>query len=146
MIFNFTHDHQFTTRLQLKGENIETVKRMNILGTIIDDSISWDDNCKQLIRKVNNRMQLLRSVYSFGALNEEMVHLWILFCRSVLEQSCVLWHNSLTQENIQDLERSQKSFSKMILKEKYINYDQALLFLNMDSIEARRATHKCEFT
>ena len=28
----------------------------------------------------------------------------------------------------------------MILKEKYINYDQPLLFLNMDSLEARRAT------
>ena len=49
MIFNFTHDHQFTTRLQLKGENIEIVKQMKILGTIIDDFLSWEDNCKQPI-------------------------------------------------------------------------------------------------
>ena len=94
---------------------------MKILGTIIKIDLSWNDNCQHLIKKVNARMQLLRGVLSFGASNEEMVNLWILFCRSVLEQSCVLWHNSLTQENIEDLERTQKSFTKMVLKDKYIN-------------------------
>ena len=28
MVFNFTNNHQFTTHLQLKGENIEIVKQM----------------------------------------------------------------------------------------------------------------------
>ena len=121
MIFNFTHNHQFTTRLLLNDEKIEVVEKMKILGTIVKNNLSWDDNCQHLIKKVNARMQLLRGVLSFGASNEEMVHLWILFCRSVLEQSCVLWHNSLTQENIEDLERTQKSFTKMVLKDKYIN-------------------------
>ena len=27
MVFNFTDDHQFTTRLKLKGENIEIVDK-----------------------------------------------------------------------------------------------------------------------
>ena len=40
MIINFTEKHQFTTRLQLKGENIEVVNKMKILGTIIDDKLS----------------------------------------------------------------------------------------------------------
>ena len=111
---------------------------MKILGTIIDNSLSWDKNCSQLIKKINNRMQLIRSVYSFGASNKEMVHLWILFCRSVLEQSCMLWHNSLTQDNIDDLERTQKSFAKMILKDKYVTYENALLILNLDSLQVRR--------
>ena len=59
MVFNFTNNHQFTTRLQLKGENIEIVKQMKILGTIVTDQLSWDDNCQHLIKKVNARMQLL---------------------------------------------------------------------------------------
>ena len=145
MFFNFTNNHQFTTRLQLKGENIEVVKQMKILGTIIDDSLSWDSNCSQLIKKVNNRMQLLRSVHSFGASNDEMVHLWILFCRSVLEQSCVLWHNSLTQENVEDLERTQKSFTKMILNDKYKTYENALLMLILDSLQIRRTVLTLKF-
>ena len=138
MIINFTDNHQFTTRLQLKGENIEVVNKTKILGTIIKDDLSWDDNCALIIKKVNARMQLLRSVLSFGASTEEMVHLWTVFCRSVLEQSCVVWHGTLTQENIDDLERTQKTFCKLMLKEKYQTYEISLLLLNLDSLTERR--------
>ena len=139
MIFNFTNNHQFTTRLSLKGENIEIVNQMKILGTIINNSLSWDENCSNLIKKVNSRMQLLRNIYTFGASKHEMVHLWILYCRSVLEQSCVLWHNSLTLENIEDLERTQKSFAKLVLRDRYVSYENALQKLNLETLEERRA-------
>ena len=138
MIINFTDNHQFTTRLQLKGENIEVVNKMKILGTIIKDDFSWDDNCALIIKKVNARMQLLRGVLSFGASTEEMVHLWTVFCRSVLEQSCVVWHGTLTQDNTDDLERTQKTFCKLMLKEKYETYENSLLLLNLDSLTERR--------
>ena len=115
---------------------------MKILGTIVDNKLSWDANCKQIVRKVNARMQLIRGLQSFGATKEEMVHIWILFCRSVLEQSCVVWGTNLTKENIEDLERTQKSFSKLILKEKYQDYENALILLNLDSLETRRK-HMC---
>ena len=138
MIFNFTQNHQFTTRLEVKDHTIEIVDKMKILGTVIRNDLSWSDNCDMIIKKVNARMQLLRSVYSFGATTSEMVHLWTVFCRSVLEQSCVVWHSSLTQENEEDLERTQKTFSKMILKDKYVNYENALMFLNLESLKTRR--------
>ena len=122
MIFNFTENYQFATRLGLKGKNIEMVDQMKILGTVINTRLSWDANCSEILRKVNARMQLIRELQSFGASNEEMVHFWTLFCRSVLEQSCVVWGTSLTQENNEDLERTQKTFSKLVLKEKYKDY------------------------
>ena len=116
MIFNFTNNSQFTTKFQLKEENIEVVNQMKILGTIINKNLSWDENCQHLIKKVNACMQLLRSLKSFGASHEEMVHLWTVFCRSVLEQSIAVWHGSLTQENADDLERTQKSFANWFLR------------------------------
>ena len=103
---------------------------MRILGTIVDSKLSWDENCSVIIKKVNARMQLIRGLLSFGAKTEEMVHMWILFCRSLLEQSCVVWGTSLTQDNINDLERTQKTFSKLVLKEKYKNYGNTLILLN----------------
>ena len=77
-------------------------------------------------------MLLLKKILSFGATNEEMVHLWIIYCRSLLEQSAVVWSSSLTQENINDLERTQKSFVKLILKHEFKtehekSYENALL-------------------
>ena len=64
--------------------------------------------------------------------------MWIIFCRSVLEQSCVVWSSSLTQDNKDDLERTQKTFTKLVLKEKYKNYEDSLRILNLDSLEIRR--------
>jgi hypothetical protein len=121
------------------------VDQMKILGTVIKSDLSWDDNCSLLIKKVNARMQLLRGVLSFGASVQEMVHLWIVFCRSVIEQSCVVWHGSLTQENRDNIERTQKTFAKLVLKEKYQNYDNSLLLLNLDSLETRRNALSLKF-
>ena len=138
ILFNFTVDHQFVTRLQLKNENIQLVNKIKLLGTWINDKLTWDDNCSYLIKKVNNRMQLLRNILAFGATKKEMVHLWILFCRSILEQSCVLWHNALTKENIEDLERTQKTFIKLLLKDNYTNYEDGLVQVNLISLSERR--------
>ena len=52
----------------------------------------------------------------------------------------MVWHSSLTQENIDDLERPQKTFCKLILREKYVNYEDSLLKLNLVSLEERRKT------
>ena len=83
-------------------------------------------------------MQLLRKVWSFGSNKEEMVHLWKVYCRSVLEQTCVLWDSGLTRENIEDIERTQKAFAKLILEEDYRSYKHALDILNIGSLESRR--------
>ena len=83
-------------------------------------------------------MQQIRGIQSFGATKEELVHLWKFFCRSVLEQSCVVWGPSLTQENSNNLERTQKTFLKLILKGKLKNYEQSLMILNLDTLEKRR--------
>ena len=49
-----------------------------------------------------------------------------------------MWGTSLTQENIDDLERTQKTFTKLVLREKYKDYENALLILNLDSLQKRR--------
>ena len=83
-------------------------------------------------------MQLLREVWSFGSNNEEMVHLWKTFCLSILEQSCAVWNNGLTTENENDLERTQKTFCKLVLEEKYVSYFEALQVLGLQTLKERR--------
>ena len=81
---------------------------------------------------------MLRRAKEFGATKKELAHLWIVFCRGTLEQSCVLWHNTLTQENFEDLERTQKTFTKLALGQNYKNYEDALLKLNLHPLSSRR--------
>ena len=81
-------------------------------------------------------MALIRRAKEFGATKKELVHLWIVFCRGTLEQSCVLWHNTLTQENFDDLERTQKTFTKLVLGQNFKNYEDALLKLNLHPLSS----------
>ena len=41
MIFNFTKNHKFSTRLNENGENIDVVNQLKLLGTIITDDLKW---------------------------------------------------------------------------------------------------------
>ena len=56
----------------------------------------------------------------------------------MLEQSAVVWHTSLTEANKQDIERVQKTATKIILKNKYITYNKSLEDLSLDSLDVRR--------
>ena len=145
MLINYTRNYQFSTRLTLKGEPIEFVNKMKILGLTVTSDLNWNENTRITIRKVHQRMQLLRSVWSFGSNISEMVHLWKLYCLSVLEQSCVVWGSSISEENKEDLERTQKSFAKLVLGDKFIDYPSALIKLNLETLSKRRDTLMIKF-
>ena len=53
MIINFTNNHQFTTNLMLKGEQIEVVNKIKILGVTVNNQLGWDENTAILVKKVN---------------------------------------------------------------------------------------------
>ena len=97
-----------------------------------------DKNTANIVKKANARMQLLRKVVSFGASENDLKTVYISFIRSLLEQSATVWNSSLTQKNIEDLERIQKTAFKVILQNKYKNYRNALNKLEMSTLVERR--------
>ena len=138
MVFNFNDNYQFGTRLKLEENNLEVVDRAKLLGVIITDDLKWEVNTASLVKRANSRMQLLHKVASFGTSLEERRNIYILFIRSVLEQSCVVWHSGLTKENEDDLERVQKSAVRIIIGNNFENYNDALIKANLDSLKVRR--------
>ena len=83
-------------------------------------------------------MRLLHKLSEYKAPTEDLKTIYIAYIRSILEQSAVVWHASLTLQNIEDLERVQKSALKIILKNKYNDYNQACELLNLDTLTERR--------
>ena len=138
MIFNYSHNNQFTTRLSLNDKPLKVVNSTHLLGTVIQDSLKWDLNTARLVKKANSRMELLRKVASFTTNIEELKNIYILFVRSLLEQSATVWHSSLTEENKNDLERVQKTAFKIILGERYKTYKHAQNILQLESLNDRR--------
>ena len=138
LIFNYTEKYQFTTRLTINNEQIEVIDSTKLLGTIITNDLKWDYNCKSLVKKANSRMELLRKVSSFGLDQVELKNIYVIFIRSVLEQSATVWHSSLTEENKNDLERVQKSAVRIIMGNKYKGYIKSLETLELETLDERR--------
>ena len=149
MVVNFTTKYQFKTRLYLNDTLLENVEETTLLGTKISSDLSWTSNTNHLILKAYKRMEILRKLYSFNVPVHDLVHIYILYIRSVLEFNCCVWHFGLTKEEICDLERVQKTACKIILKQEYEDYESALSQLNLQNLNDRRAilckrfTEKC---
>ena len=83
-------------------------------------------------------MRILHKISEFSAPVEDMVTIYISYIRSLLEQSCSVWHSGLTVEKCEDLERVQKSALRIILKDDYKSYEQALETLMLARLSERR--------
>ena len=138
MIFNFTDKYQFTARLELDGQVLQEVQEKKLLGTYITNDLKWDKNTNFIVKKANAAMELLRRLSAFNIGTEDMKTIYILFVRSQLEQSAVVWHSLLTEENRADLERVQKSALRIILGSQYKGYRNALEKLDLPTLEERR--------
>ena len=138
MVFNFTNKFQFSTRISMDNATVEIIRETKLLGVKINNKLTWDENTKFIVKKANARLRLLHKLVQFGVPQEDLVTIFILFIRSCLEQSCQVWHSSLTLENLTDLERVQKNSLKIILQNEYLAYGQALEHVGLESLYDRR--------
>ena len=117
---------------------METIEETKLLGTIVTNDLRWDKNTNHLVKKGYTRMDLLRKLSSFNAPQRDLLLVYKVFIRSILEHSSNVWHSGLTLENETDLERVQKIAMKIILKDKYISHENALITLELETLKERR--------
>ena len=138
IIFNFTRNSKFTSRVKVQNDFMEIIHETKLLVVIINDKLTWGSNTTYLVTRANARMRLLHKLVDFGVPTPDLVNIYILYVRSILEQSCQVWSSSLTLENFHDLERVQKNAMKIILQEDYENYSSALNITGLDTLFQRR--------
>ena len=138
MIFNFSKDKQFMVNINVDGKEIEVVSQTKLLETVLSSDLKWDSNISSIVRRANARMNILRKLSEYKPKKEDMKIIYFSYIRSILEQSCEVWHSSLTEENAEDLERIQKNALKIILADKYLHYENALRKLDIEDLKSRR--------
>ena len=94
----------FTSQIHIEGEVMEQVNQAELLGEVINNTLTWEDNTKYLVNRANSRMRILHKLISFRVPVKDLIHIYLLFFQSILEQSCQVCHSSLTIENMQNLE------------------------------------------
>ena len=83
-------------------------------------------------------MSLLHKLYNFAVPEQELIEIYILYIRSVLESSAVVWNSSLTKGQELELERVQKVALRIIFKDQYESYESALLKSSLLTLKERR--------
>ena len=138
MIFNATDNLQFATRLSVNGHLLEVINETDLLGVTISSDLTWRSNTRSLVQRAYRRIILLHKLFEFAVPEKDLVTIYILFIRSILEQSCVVWHSAITKEEETCLERVQKVCLKVILKHSYDNYEEALMRTGLTTLADRR--------
>ena len=137
MIVNFCQSTQFQTRLNINNSLLSQVRETHLLGVILRDDLRWSSNTDELVRRANVRMTILRNLIHFEVSKKDLIHIYKMFIRSIVEQSCVVWSASITQEESRALERIQKCSLKLIYKEQYISYENALKLSGLQDLRSR---------
>ena len=83
-------------------------------------------------------MTILRKLYEFNIPREDLVLIYTMYIRSVLEYNSNVWFSAITSAEREDIERVQRVACKIILKGEYVNYNQSLKTLNLMSLSDRR--------
>ena len=70
--------------------------------------------CKRALARIS----MLRKLNYVGVPFQDLVDIFIVFVRSLLEYCCVTWHSSLTIEQSEDIERAQRTALKVIIRKR----------------------------
>jgi hypothetical protein len=138
MLFNPCSSIDFVPELELDDHEVEFVDELRLLGIIIRSDMKWYSNTENMVNKANKKLWVLRRLKYLGAGETDLVDVFIKQIRSLLELAAPAWHGAITQEEIINIERIQKSAAHIILGEDYFSYKVALKFLNIDTLQSRR--------
>ena len=87
---------------------------INILGTVIDDTLSWSQNTSQILSKANTRVYCLRKLHTFHV-NTDMLQLFFssVVC-TVLTFGVTCWGGNITQGDKDRVDRLIRKAGRVI--------------------------------
>jgi hypothetical protein len=85
---------------------------------------------------------MLTKLKYVGVPTTDLLEIYILYIRSILEYCSTVWHSTVTVEQSRDIEKVQKVCLKIILGNDYEGYDTAPKVCGLDSLSDRRQ-QKC---
>ena len=138
MLFNPCKKYDFQPEMDLAGIRIEVVKEMKLLGVIITDDLKWHANTANITKKAYTRLWILRRIKNLGSTRSILLDVYNKQVRSILEYAAVVWDAGLAQDDIQKIERVQKSACAIILGENYNSYEEAMNILQTKPLSVRR--------
>ena len=122
--------------VMVNNQPVEVVKHAKLLGVTISSSLKWNMHIEDIIKKANKRLYCLIQLKRAKVREKEIVQFYCTCIRPILEYAAPVFHHSLPQYLVDDLERVQRRSLGIIFK--YENYNQCLEYSETDTFVNRR--------
>ena len=141
-LVNFTKNHQFKPLLYIPGEfkPLEVVQETKLLGYWLTSDMKPKTHISYIVSIANKRMWVVCKLKHCGVSDSDLKEFFIVKQRSVLETAAPVFHSMMTLEDSNDIERVQKNVVRIILAERYTNYEDGLTILGLETLLERRKT------
>ena len=136
---------EFATRLTLNGNTMERIEEVKLVGVWLTTFLDWDKNTRELCKRAYARMTMLTKLKYVGTPTKDLVEVYILYIRSILEYCAVVWHSTLTSDQVRSLENVQKLCLKVIAGSNYVSYEDALQTFDLERLSERRQARCLKF-
>ena len=122
----------------------ERVRKLNViyetklLGIIITSDLRWNAHVKFITGNATKRLWLLIRFKNVGGTEAQLLTVYELKIRSLLEFAAPVFHSSLTEDQSNQIELIQKKALAIILGNNYHYYQLALTHSKLERLDLRR--------
>ena len=108
--------------------------------------MGWEKNTKEICKKAYSRIPLLTKLKYVGVNTEDLLTIYVLFIRSVVEYCSVVYNTSLTQKQSEKIEGIQVTCLRVILDVNYVSYAASLEMCALEQLSTRRSKRQLSFS
>ena len=127
--------------LRIGSEPLSHVNEARVLGLYLENSLKWNTQVDNMLKRANKRMFMLCTLKRFGFSSDELRVVYGGYVRPILEYTDVVWHSSITFKQSRDIESIQRRKCRIIFGNSYEPYVDALGICQFDSLFERMENH-----
>ena len=126
-----------TSYVRVKEEKIESMSSMKLLGYVFGTEPNAAAHISEIKKKFRARFWSLVHLRKSGFSGRELMGLFNVFIRPIIEYCCVIYHPLLTVSQSNDIERMQKKAVKLAFGWD-LNYEEVCAAQDIKSLKTRR--------
>ena len=131
--------------LTVNGNKVESGNEMKLLGFVFGERPNADAHVKEIKRKFRGRFWSLIHLRRSGFTGNELMNLFNIFVRPIIEYCCVIYHPLLTVSQSDEIEKMQRQAAKLAFGW-HKSYDVICAEQNIQTLKTRREAYIDSFT
>ena len=100
--------------LVIDNKQVEQVSVFKLLGTHLNDTMTWSTHCKFLLSKARQRMYFLRKLKYFGVKQEILIIFYSAIVEQIIAQSITVWFSRSSKQDLAKFTTVIKAAEKLI--------------------------------